>query len=61
LSFLDESRMNDINDKMCLFHLEYPFVKTAFNKKKHLFTDFYIAEAKVATRISHSFSFSRQL
>jgi hypothetical protein len=48
LSKLNESRMNDSNDKMCLFHLEYRCVKTAFDrfkKQKSAFTDFSIAEA----------------
>jgi len=31
LSDIDESRMNDNNDKMCLFHLEYLWVKTTFD------------------------------
>jgi F-type H+-transporting ATPase subunit a len=39
--------MNDINDKMYLLHLEYPWVKTIFNgfiTRNFLFTDFFIAE-----------------
>ena len=31
LSIIDENRMDEINDKMCLIHLEYHWVKTIFN------------------------------
>jgi len=40
--------MNDINDKMCILHLEYQLAKATFNVLKKCydhFTDFFIAEA----------------
>jgi len=34
LSEFNESRMSNNNDKMCLFYLEYLFVKTTFIYQK---------------------------
>jgi hypothetical protein len=56
--------MNDMNDKMCILHLEYQLAKATFNVFKKCydhFTDFFIAEAWVSKRVSHSSSSSRQL
>jgi hypothetical protein len=40
LSNSDENRINDNNDKMCLFHLEYLMGKTIFNKLKKRLNQF---------------------
>jgi len=47
LSITDENRMDDINDKMCLIHLEYHWAKAIFNVMINNinFTDFLTAEA----------------
>jgi hypothetical protein len=64
LSSLGENRMNDNNDKMFIsFGISLSEDSSQFCNKMPfcIFTDFFIAEAWVATRISHSFSSSRQL
>jgi len=56
--------MNDNNDKMFIsFGISLSEDNSQYYNKIsfYIFTDFFIAEAWVATRISHSFSSSRQL
>jgi len=52
LSDLDENRINDINDKMCLFHLEYLMVKTTFNKFKKRLNKVYFFKLKINVKLT---------